>query len=35
MTHEENYYRTVEFQEPEYIICNLSLLPATWSRYKE
>jgi len=34
MDHEENYYRTVEFREPEYIICNVSLLAGTWSRYK-
>jgi len=35
MTHEENYYRTIEFGTPEYIICNVSLLPATWGRYQK
>jgi hypothetical protein len=35
MTHEENYYRTIEFRNPEYIICSVSLLPATWSKYRE
>lgn len=35
MTREENYYRTVEFRYPEYIICTVSLLPATWSKYRD
>jgi len=35
MTHEENYYRTIEFRNPEYIICGVSILPATWSKYRE
>jgi len=35
MTHEENYYRTIEFRNPEYIICNVSLMPATWSKYRD
>jgi len=34
MTREENYYRTVEYGYPEYILCNVSLLPATWSKYR-
>jgi hypothetical protein len=34
MTHEENYYRTVEFRNPEYIICSVGMLPATWSKYR-
>ena len=35
MTHEENYYRTVEFRYPEWIQCSVSLMPATWSKYRE
>lgn len=35
MTHEENYFRTIEFRNPGYIICNVSLMPATWSKYRE
>lgn len=35
MTYEENYFRTIEFRNPEYIICNVSLMPATWSKYRE
>jgi uroporphyrinogen decarboxylase len=34
MTHEENYYRTVEYRNPEYIICSVGMLPATWSKYR-
>ncbi|MFQ6042510.1 MAG: uroporphyrinogen decarboxylase family protein, partial [Candidatus Poribacteria bacterium] len=35
MTHEENYFRTIEFRYPEWIICNVSLMPATWNKYRE
>ncbi|HIE29910.1 TPA: hypothetical protein EYP66_21790 [Candidatus Poribacteria bacterium] len=35
MTHEENYFRTIEFRYPEWIICNVSLMPATWNEYRE
>jgi len=35
MTREENYYATVEYRNPEYIICSVSLLPATWGKYRE
>jgi uroporphyrinogen decarboxylase len=35
ITHEENYFRTIEFRYPEWIICNVSLMPATWNKYRE
>lgn len=35
MTYEENYYRTIDFRCPEYIIGTVGFLPATWSRYRE
>ena len=35
MTNEENYLRTIEFREPEWIQCTVSLMPATWARYRE
>jgi len=35
MTHEENHLRTIEFRYPEWIICNVSLMPATWNKYRE
>ncbi len=35
MTHEENYYRTIEFRYPEYIIGRVGMLPAAWGKYKE
>ena len=35
MTNEENYLRTVEFRHPEWIPCSVSLMPATWARYRE
>lgn len=34
MTHDENYWRTVNFEGPEWIIARISLMPATWQRYR-
>ncbi len=31
----ENYLRTVQFERPERMPCNVSLMPATWQRYRE
>ncbi len=35
MTNEENYLRTVEFRNPAWIQCSVSLLSGTWARYRE
>lgn len=35
MTSEENYLRAVEFRNPEWIPCSVSLLAATWAKYRE
>ena len=34
MTHDENYWRSVNFEHPEWIIARISLMPATWRRYR-
>ena len=34
MPNDENYFRTIEYRNPEYIQCNVGLLPATWSGYR-
>lgn len=31
----ENYLRTVEFRRPQWIPCRVSLMPATWHRYRD
>ena len=35
MTEEENYFRTIEFRYPEWIVTQVSLMPATWKKYRE
>ena len=35
MDHEENYLRTIEFRHPELIPISMSLMPATWAKYRE
>jgi len=35
MTREENYFRTVEFRNPAWIPVSVSLMPATWKKYRE
>ena len=35
MTHEENYFRAIEFRRPAWIPVRVSLMPATWSKYRE
>lgn len=31
----ENYLRTVNFQNPRWIPCSVSIMPATWRKYRE
>jgi len=31
----QNYLRTVEFKYPEWIPCEIRLLPAVWHKYRE
>lgn len=31
----QNYLRTIEFQDPEWIPCVVSIIPATWRKYGE
>ena len=33
-SHEENYYRAVEFRSPQYIPTRVKLMPATWRKYR-
>ena len=35
MTPEENCFRTIEFRYPEWIVTSVSLMPATWRKYRE
>lgn len=35
MTHEENYFRAIEFRSPAWIPVRVSLMPATWRKYRE
>lgn len=35
MTPEENCFRTMEFRYPEWIVTSVSLMPATWRKYRE
>ncbi|HID55189.1 TPA: hypothetical protein EYP37_01575 [Candidatus Poribacteria bacterium] len=35
MTREENYFRAVEFRYPAWIPVSVSLMPATWKKYRE
>ena len=35
MTNEENYFRTIEFRHPKWIPTSVSLMPATWQKYRE
>jgi hypothetical protein len=35
MTREENYFRAIEFRNPAWIPVSVSLMPATWSKYRE
>ncbi|MEE9169597.1 MAG: uroporphyrinogen decarboxylase family protein [bacterium] len=35
MTIEENYYRAIEFNYPKWIPVSASIMPATWSKYRE
>jgi hypothetical protein len=35
MTNRENYLRSVEFRNPEWIPCRISFPMATWSKYRE
>jgi len=35
MTDEENYLKTIEFRRPDWIPCSVSLMPATWAKYRE
>ncbi len=35
MTNDENYLRAVEFRRPEWIPVNISIMPATWQKYRE
>ena len=31
----ENYLKAVNFENPEWIPCRVSLMPATWRKYRE
>ncbi|MGQ9629849.1 MAG: hypothetical protein ACUVXI_05965 [bacterium] len=31
----ENYLRAAEFKRPEWIPCHVSIMPATWRKYRE
>jgi len=35
MTNEENYLRTIEFRNPEWIPISVALMPGTWAKYRE
>jgi len=35
VTEEENYFRAVEFRHPQWIVTQVSLMPATWQKYRE
>jgi len=35
MNERERYLKTIEFREPDRILCNVYLPPATWHKYKE
>lgn len=35
MTEDENYLRAVEFRRPEWIPCNVNIMPGTWQKYRE
>lgn len=35
MTREENYFKAIQFDKPEWIPISVRIMPATWSRYRE